>query len=147
VPTLASLKQGLLTECEEDHVGLWSVIRIVEEAFPNEDEAAIRDRVLALLHDLLVANEIQAGFPTPDGQGFRALRLTPDKVLARIEADWPIGKRPTIGEGLWFTRTKKTSRKEVAERTGASGGKRSAKRALRTPGEVETKVPVKRLKR
>jgi hypothetical protein len=112
VPTLDSLKQGLLAECADDHVGLWSVIRDVEEAFLEDDAAAIRERVLALLQELLMAQEIQAGFPTPDGQGFRPLRLAPEKVLARIEAEWPVGQRPTVGEGLWFTRATKKSRKK-----------------------------------
>ena len=34
MPTLESLKQSILTECEDDHVGLWSVIRDVEEFLP-----------------------------------------------------------------------------------------------------------------
>ena len=102
--THESLKQSILTECAEDHVGLWSIIRDVEGAFPNEGEAAIRGRVLALLRDLLVAHEIQAGFPTPDGRAFRPVGLAPDKILAQIEAEWPEGRRLTVGEGLWFTR-------------------------------------------
>ena len=108
--TLESVKQSILTECEDDHVGLWSIIRDVEESFPKKDEGAVRDRVLTLLHELLLAHEIQAGFPATNGRGFRPLQVAPDKVLARIETEWPIGRRPTIGEGLWFTRAKKRSR-------------------------------------
>lgn len=108
--TLESLKQSILTECEEDHVGLWSVIRDVEEFFPTRDQTAVRDQVLKLLHELLVTHEIKAGFPTLEGR-FRSLKADPEKIMARIEADWPIGHRPTIGEGLWFTRAKKRSRK------------------------------------
>jgi hypothetical protein len=104
--TLDLVKQSILTECEEDHVGLWSVIRDVEEFFPKADETTIRDQVLTLLDELLLAHEITAGFPTTDGQGFSPLRIAPDKILARIKADWPAGRRPTIGEGLWFTRAK-----------------------------------------
>lgn len=111
--TIESLKQSILTECEEDHVGLWSVIRDAEEFFPENDEPAIRDRVLSLLHELLLAHEIQAGVPDPLGQGFCPLRIPPDKILAQIEAEWPVGRRPTIGEGIWFTRTKKKSRKTI----------------------------------
>src|SRR5437762_2691634 len=103
---MESLKQEVLAECDEDHVGHWSVIRDVEDHFPNKDEAAIRDQVLSLLRELLVANEISAGFPTPEGK-FRALRTTPEKVLQRIETAWLPGQRPTIGEGLWFTRAEK----------------------------------------
>ena len=116
MPTFASLKQSILTECADDHVGLWSVIRDVEELFPKKAEAVIRARVLTLLHDLLLAHEIQAGYPTSDGRGFRPLRLDPEKILARIEAEWPVGHRPTIGEGLWFTRAKKKGRKIVEGR-------------------------------
>jgi hypothetical protein len=71
MPSLESLKQSILTECEEDHFGLWSVIRDVEELFPKKDEPAVRDRVLTLLHELLLAHEIEAGYPAPDGRGFR----------------------------------------------------------------------------
>ena len=102
--TLDSLKQSILTECEEDYVGLWSVIRDVEDHFPKKGEAAIREQVLRLLLELLLANEIRAGFPDEEGK-FRSLRTTPEKILERIAAEWSPGQRPTIGEGLWFTRT------------------------------------------
>jgi hypothetical protein len=109
MPTIESLKQSILTECEEDHVGLWSIIRDVEEFLPKQDEAAVRDQVLRLLHELLVAHEINAGFPTAECR-FRGLKAPPEKIMARIKAEWPVGHRPTIGEGLWFTRAKKRSR-------------------------------------
>ena len=104
--TSESLKENILTECEDDYVGLWSIIRDFEEALPRLGHAAIRARVLKLLRELLFAQQIDAGFPTARG-GFRSLRMTPDKLLAQIEGDWPIGHRPTIGEGLWFTKSNK----------------------------------------
>jgi hypothetical protein len=112
MPATDSLKQDILNECKEDHVGLWSIIRDVEEFFPTKDEAAVRAHVLRLLCDLLLAKKIKAGFPTREGR-FRALRLAPEKILDRIEAAWPLGRRPTIGEGPWFTRTKKNGRNAI----------------------------------
>jgi hypothetical protein len=109
MPAITTLKQKILTECEEDHVGLWSVIRDAEDSLPKMSKAAIRDQVLGVLRELLIAREIKAGFPTEEG-GFRALRIAPDSVLKRIEREWPVGQRPTIGEGLWFTKTKTTGR-------------------------------------
>jgi hypothetical protein len=107
MPTLKSLKQHILTECDEDYVGLWSVIRDVEESLSTTDETIIRKKALSLLHDMLVAGEIKAGFPTNDGSGFRSLCLTPEKIIEQIETDWPVGaRRPTIGEGVWFTSAK-----------------------------------------
>src|SRR2546428_5343686 len=99
MPTLESIRQSILTECEEDHVGLWSVIRDVEDSLPKLNQTAVRDQVLSLLHDLLQAHEILAGYPTSDGR-FRPLRMAPEKVVAQIEEEWPVGRRPTIGEGL-----------------------------------------------
>jgi hypothetical protein len=104
--TLESVKQSILAECEEDHVGLWSIIRDVEESLPDLGQAAVRDQVLTLLNELLLAHEIRAGYPTPDGR-FLPLREAPENVMARIDAEWPADRRPTIGEGLWFTRIKK----------------------------------------
>jgi hypothetical protein len=98
------LKQTILRECEDDHVGLWSIVRDVEESLPDQDESAVREQVLELLRKLLIAHQIKAGFPTSDGRGFQPLNLSPSEVLQRIRAEWPLGHRPTIGEGIWFTR-------------------------------------------
>src|SRR5260370_17273293 len=99
MPTLESVKQSILTECDEDHVGLWSVIRDVEDSLPNRDEAGVRYQVLTMLHELLVAREIEAGFPTPDGR-FRSLKATPEKFIARIQAHCPLRSRPPIADEL-----------------------------------------------
>lgn len=101
----SSLTQSILAECEDDHVGLWSVIRDVEKSYPDGDEAGLRDYVLSILAELLRNRKIKAGFPTSKGR-FRSLRSTPDKIILRIEKEWPIGRRPKIGEGLWFTRAR-----------------------------------------
>jgi hypothetical protein len=102
--TLKSVKDSIVTECEDDYVGLWAVVREVEEAFPGRDEAAIRDEVLHLLRELLAEHEIQAGYPIRTDRGFQSLALSPEQVIAQIEKEWPAGRRPTIGEGFWFTK-------------------------------------------
>lgn len=101
---LEELKRSILLECEDDHVGLWSVIRDAEDVFAKADESALRRQVIQALHEMLSSRQIQAGFPANSGRGFRAVRLSPEKVVARIEHDWPPDRRPTIGEGLWFTK-------------------------------------------
>ncbi len=107
MPTLESLKQSILTECDEDHVGLWSVVRDVAEAAPEAGpKPPFGIQVLRLLHELLLARDIKAGFPTPKGR-FRTFAHAPEKIMEQIKAEWPVGHRPTIGEGLWFTRAKK----------------------------------------
>jgi hypothetical protein len=103
MPSLESLKRDILTECEEDHVGLWSIIRDVEDYFPKKDVTAIREQTLEILRELLQQHEIKAGFPTETGK-FLPLQISPEKVMERIEAEWPPDRLPTIGEGLWFTK-------------------------------------------
>ena len=98
-----SLRRDLLAECDDDYVGLWSVIRDVGDAGPPSDDPSLRRDVLQLLRELLDAGEIQAGYPTSNG-GFEPLTTTTAQVLRQVEDDWPAGRRPTVGEGLWFTR-------------------------------------------
>jgi len=43
------LKNDVVRECEDDHVGLWSVVRDVRERFPNADDAEVRLATLTLL--------------------------------------------------------------------------------------------------
>jgi hypothetical protein len=100
---IESVKKELLIEATDDHVGLWSVIHDVENAFPKKGQAAVRNEVLALLYELLIAGEIIAGFPTADGD-FVRFDKSPDEVLDQIKTDWPLGTVPSIGEGLWFTK-------------------------------------------
>jgi hypothetical protein len=105
---LEELKRNILLECEEDHMGLWSVIRDAEELLPKRDEATLRQQVIEVLHQMLSACEIKAGFPANGREGFRAVRLSPEKIVERIERDWPPDRRPTIGEGLWFTKVNRS---------------------------------------
>ncbi len=109
---MKKLKEGILTECEDDHVGLWSVIRDVESYFPDQGEEALGARVLEVLTELLVADEIEAGFPTETDGGFRRLMLPPEKIVERINDEWAVGSRPSIGEVMWFTKERNGGKRE-----------------------------------
>lgn len=132
MPATASLRQRFLTECDEDHVGLWSVVRDAELAYPDRNARQIRSTVLRLLQNLLLEGEIRAGFPAEDG-AFRGLRNTPERIVARIEHEWPENRRPTIGEGLWFTRKRRSGRNLASyiRKYGAVEGKKMYDRLQR----------------
>ncbi len=115
MPNLESIKRGIVRECEEDHVGLWSIVRDVEEAYPSKDLAAVRRATLKILYDLLVRRQVSAGYPTETGK-FRSLRLPPAGLIARIEAEWPADRRPAMGESVWFTKPRAPARKGTAIR-------------------------------
>ncbi|HEV3262682.1 MAG TPA: hypothetical protein VG013_37930 [Gemmataceae bacterium] len=99
-----SMKRDLLAECEHDFVGLWSVIGYVADEMPDADEAKIRDTTLALLHNLMKAGLIQAGFPDSNGRTFHWWPCPADVVTDRITSLWkPNAPRPKPGEVVWFT--------------------------------------------
>lgn len=97
---LNDLKRDILRECEEDHVGLWSVVRDTRVHFPDASDNEIQDTTLKVLGELLSADEIVAGHPAADGQGFVQSRLcampktdsvTAGRHLRRMEE---VGQRP-----------------------------------------------------
>ena len=68
---LEKLKRSILLECEDDHVGLWSVIRDAADVLAEQDEPSLRRQVIQALHEMLSAKQIKAGFPAHTGRGFR----------------------------------------------------------------------------
>jgi hypothetical protein len=102
MPTLhkeADLLERILTECEEDYVGLWSLYRQVKDAgFPDA-----KRWTMALIHFLLSTGVIEAGVPDAKGE-FHAWKLKPDDAYRRITEEWSqLGREPDIGDIVWFT--------------------------------------------
>jgi hypothetical protein len=97
------LLAGFVDEGLDDHVGLWEVVRAVREDLGVSDPAAVRDATLRLVRVLLTEQGLEAGFPTPDGRGFRAWPLDAEESIGRIEREWDLlGRSPSIGEVVWF---------------------------------------------
>lgn len=94
------LLERILTECEEDYVGLWSIYRRVRDAGWSSDP---RSSTLALLQFLLISGIVEAGAPDASGC-FHPWQLGPDDAVRRIELEWTqLGREPDIGDIVWFT--------------------------------------------
>jgi len=101
---LEAVTRELLAECNEDHVGLWEVVRSVQASWPGSDDRQVRDAVLRLLKDLLEQRLIVAGVPTADGQRFETWNLSPAEIIASVERQWnALNRAPSIDEIVWFT--------------------------------------------
>ena len=101
---LENLKKQVLSECRDDHVGLWSVVREVREAFPEAGDEEVRETTLAILLELLERRLVRAGFPTPDGRGFSSWDTEAAESIDRIDDAWiALHRDPDIGEIVWFT--------------------------------------------
>lgn len=101
--TSTSVKRDVLEECKDDHVGLWSVLRYVEDEMPGASEDNLRTATLESLDELLTAGQIQAGFPDSNGKNFHAWPFPAQVVIDYIESHWKPGSRPKPGEIVWFT--------------------------------------------
>lgn len=109
-----SLLSSLMVEFESDHVGLWSVIKQVQRAFPASPPEDIRTKTLALIWFLVQLGYIEAGVPTNDGRGFEPWNVKPFGVVTRIACQWKQPEPyPNVGEIVWFTAPVSASRAET----------------------------------
>ena len=94
----------LLAECENDHVGLWEVVRAVQDDLGIRDPAEVRSATLEIVRTLLDQPGVEAGFPAADGRHFDPWRVSKDKAMKKIEQQWEaLGRTPNIGDIVWFS--------------------------------------------
>lgn len=99
-----ALLEDILDECEDDHVGLWSVLRDVQGAVGDVPAHELRAVTLELLKFLLSRGLVLAGFPAPNGRDFNPWPLSPDETIDKIASEWDkLGRDPSGGEIVWFT--------------------------------------------
>jgi len=104
---LVTLLEGILDECDEDQVGLWSVLREVRNAISHASAEELKGITLELLRFLLNRHLILAGFPASNGRDFDPWNLSPDEPIDKISLDWnKLGRDPSGGEIVWFTTPK-----------------------------------------
>jgi len=109
---LTTVAQEFLTECREDYVGLWVLVRRIRRAGATDDSNML-ETSLTLLEPLLSERKIIAGeFVRDDrshsgpleGYEFRQWQMPPQEVIARIKDEWTkLARDPNLGEIVWFT--------------------------------------------
>lgn len=88
------------------------------------DPNLVREEVLHVIHDLLEARLIHAGFPGNHGK-WEPWNFSPAETMRRIEAEWDVlGHPPNIGDIVWFISTIEGDRvlSQGEERNAASEG-------------------------
>lgn len=100
----------VLRECCVDYVGLWSILREIEGDNPNINSFEARRETLELIKELMHDELIQPGMFAED-TNFELWKLSPQDTISCIEVQWDIlGRKPTIGEIVWFIITEKGER-------------------------------------
>ena len=91
------------TEARDDFVGLWEIVRQVEQR--TGPGSAAREPTLAVIRALLVRG-LRAGDPPYSARGYRPWAdQEPDAVIDRIRREWlALGRMPNIADIAWFER-------------------------------------------
>lgn len=103
---LDPIENELMTECREDHVGLWAVISSVRDRFEEMSDAESHRVTLGIIRDLLASGRIGAGQFVRRSEGliFEFWPLSPDEAVERIRSEWSaLGRDPIPGEIVWLT--------------------------------------------
>ena len=112
---LTEVKRDLLAECQEDYVGLWSIVARIRRV-GIIDDSAVREAALDVLRPLLSEERIAAGqfvarcdqaAHPRDEYRFEIWKKSPEEVILNIETEWAkLGRDPALGEIVWFTSRK-----------------------------------------
>jgi hypothetical protein len=109
---LTTVAQEFLTECREDYVGLWSLVKRIRHAGAADDSNILKttlDLVLPFLSEgAIIAGQFARDgevHATPfEGYEFHQWKMPTHEVIAKIDAEWKeLGREPNIGEIVWFT--------------------------------------------
>ena len=92
-----------LTEARDDDVGLWEIVREVEQRTGPGD--VVMEETLAVVRKLL-SRGLRAGDPPYSARGYRTWpNQQPDAVIRRIRSKWAaLGRKPGIADIVWFRR-------------------------------------------
>jgi len=102
------LQQEIVAACDEDHVGLWEIVRMIERRDATLDVSQVRAIALNVLRQMLAAGQIEAGAPANDGRDFDVWGAPAVAIVEKLTKDWQPETRPSIGELAWFTTPPKT---------------------------------------
>lgn len=109
---LTTITRDFLAECDEDYVGLWSLVQRIRRAGAADDSNILKttlDLVLPFLSEgTIIAGQFVRDdefHATPfDGYEFHQWTMATSEVVAKIEAEWKeLGHDPSPGEIVWFT--------------------------------------------
>lgn len=99
-PTIVA---DFLAECQEDYVGLWTLVWRSRQAFAEANDEWRREQILDQIHKLLLQKTIIAG-SFVDKERFVPWSEPPDVATEKIRRQWlGLGRDPEIGEIVWFT--------------------------------------------
>ena len=97
---LSQLIRSIRNELADDYIGLWTIVREVQQTATDPNE--VTELTISLVRELLKDPLVVAG----DFVGGKFVRSSEssNELVTRIEAQWKaLGRSPDIGEIVWFS--------------------------------------------
>jgi hypothetical protein len=90
--------EELVSEAEEDEVGLWFIVRIVKDELHAQDSQSIKKATLEGVAQLLQTGKVVAGqYNKLDPTGVERWELDLPAVIDRISREWDqLGREPSL---------------------------------------------------
>ena len=104
-------RQLLIVECSQDYVGLWSIIHdVYTDLGENIEALEVQKQTIKLIQELLNEGFLKAGMFDENAR-FEFWDLSIQETITRIKLEWDaLGRKPNIGEIVWFVATNKGNR-------------------------------------
>jgi hypothetical protein len=91
--------EELISEAQEDEVGLWLIVEKVKDELGLQDDQAIKQATLDGVARLLRTGKVVAGSYRLDRTGVERWTGSIPEVIERISREWDaLGREPNIGE-------------------------------------------------
>ncbi len=99
------MEREIFPEALDDYTGIWAIAFAAEGEMPDASEEEIRGVALGFVEDVLSRGLMTGGFAR--GRRFESLGLDASETMERVRREWEDlgGRRPDVGEGIWFDLT------------------------------------------
>lgn len=102
--TIRSIKSNFLAECKEDDCGLWFLVNLIKDQYPEASGALIKEKALRILHELLKDVQIKAVSIDYVSGSSEEWALSVEETIKKISEEWEAKWKGMNGfdDIVWF---------------------------------------------
>lgn len=98
-----NLIEMILDDLADDYSGLYFILALSSDCFPNGSDEYLKERCLSAISTLLEEGMARAGFPNKEG-GFDAWMGSSEDIVQKIKDDWDeLSRDPQVDEVVWLS--------------------------------------------
>ena len=98
--------EDIVIDCKEDYVGLWVIAGTLKVA--GEADLTLMESSIEVIRE--VSRRISLEYGQFEERGFIPWDISLEDLLHRVRSEWvELGRKPTLGDIVWFTEQHSTS--------------------------------------